>query len=61
MDIAELKGMIKMSFRDGVHHQPPCATAAGFQKTLRTAMGAAIISFLFAVGTFIFELVRAMR
>ena len=24
MDIAELKGMIKMHFRDGVHHTPPC-------------------------------------
>ena len=39
MDIAELKGMIKMHFKDGVHHQPPCATAAGLQKTLYTAMG----------------------
>lgn len=29
MDIAELKGMIKMHFRDGVHHTPPCATAEG--------------------------------
>ena len=61
MDIAELKGMIKMHFRDGVHHQPPCATAAGLQKTLHTATGAAIISLLSAVGTLIFELVRAMH
>ena len=58
MDIAELKGMIKMHFRDNVHHQPPCATAAGLQKTLHTAMGAAIISLLSAVGCLIFELVR---
>ena len=58
MDIAELKGMIKMHFRDGVHHTPPCATAEGLQKTLHAAMGAAIISLLSAVGCLIFEIVR---
>ena len=58
MDIAELKGMIKMHFKAGVHHQPPCATAAGLQKTLYTAMGAAIISLLSAVGCLVLELVR---
>jgi len=61
MDIAELKGMIKMHFKDAVHHIPPCSTAAGLQKTLHTATGAAIISLLSAVGTLIFELVRAMK
>ena len=58
MDIAELKGLIKMHFRDGVHHTPPCATAEGLQKTLHAAMGAAIISLLSAVGCLIFEIVR---
>ena len=58
MDIAELKGMIKMHFRDGVHHTPPCATAEGLQKTLHAAMGAAIISLLSAVGCLIFATVR---
>ena len=58
MDIAELKGMIKMHFRDGVHHTPPCATAEGLQKRLHEAMGAAIISLLSAVGCLIFEIVR---
>jgi len=58
MDIAELKGMIRMHFKDGVHHAPPCSTAAGLQKTLHTALGAAIISLLSAVGTLIFEFVR---
>lgn len=58
MDIAELKGMIKMHFRDGVHHTPPCATAEGLQKTLHAAMGAAIISLLSAVGCLVFEIVR---
>ena len=58
MDIAELKGMINMHFRDGVHHTPPCATAEGLQKTLHAATGAAIISLLSAVGCLIVELVR---
>ena len=58
MDIAELKGMIKMHFKNGVHHSPPCATAEGLQKTLHAAMGAAIISLLSAVGCLIFEIVR---
>ena len=58
MDIAEPKGMIKMHFRDGVHHTPPCATAEGLQKTLHAAMGSAIIALLSAVGCLILELVR---
>jgi len=61
MDIAELKGMIKMHFKDGVHHTPPCATAMGIQKALHTATGAAIISLLSAVGALVFELVRVVR
>ena len=59
MDIAELKGMVKMHFADGAHHTPPCATATGLQKTLHAAMGAAIISLLSAVATLVFEVVRA--
>ena len=31
MDIAELKGMVKMHFSDKAHHTPPCATATGLQ------------------------------
>ena len=61
MDIAELKGMVKMHFADGTHHTPPCATASGLQKTLHAAMGAAIISLLSAVGTLVFEIVKGMR
>ena len=60
MDIAELKGMIQMHFKDGVHHLPPCSTATGLQKTLHAAMGAAIISLLSAVGVLIFEIVKGM-
>ena len=58
MDIAELKGMMHMHFRDAAHHTPPCATASGLQKTLHAAMGAAILSLISAVGSLIFELVR---
>jgi hypothetical protein len=58
MDVAELKGMIRMHFKDGVHHTPPCATAEGLQKTLRAATGAAILSLLSAVGCLVLELVR---
>ena len=60
MDIAELKGMVKMHFADGAHHTPPCATASGLQKTLHAAMGAAIISLLSAVATLVFEVVKGM-
>ena len=61
MDIAELKGMVRMHFADGAHHTPPCATASGLQKTLHAAMGAAIISLLSAVGTLVFEIVKGIR
>ena len=61
MDIAELKGMVKMHFADGAHHTPPCATASGLQKTLHAAMGATIISLLSAVGTLVFEIVKGIR
>jgi uncharacterized ferritin-like protein (DUF455 family) len=41
MDIAELKGMVSMHFRDGEHHYPPCKAAANMQKTMLSAVGAA--------------------
>ena len=60
MDIAELKGMVKMHFADGSHHTPPCAIASSLQKTLHAAMGAAIISLLSAVGTLVFDIVKGL-
>ena len=60
MDIAELKGMVKMHFADASHHTPPCAVAAGLQRTLHAAMGAAIISLLSAVATLVFEVVKGV-
>jgi hypothetical protein len=50
--------MIKMHFADPKHHTPPCSTAAGLQKMLYTAMGAAILSLLSAVGGLIMQVVR---
>ena len=50
MDIAELRGMITMHFRDGEHHHPPCVPAQQMQKTLLTATGAAVLSLVSALG-----------
>jgi len=58
MDIAELKGMMKMHFRDGVHHLPPCAAASGLQKTLHAVVGAAVVSILSALGAVLFEILK---
>ena len=35
LDIAELRGMVKMHFEDRQHHIPPCKPAAEMQKTWR--------------------------
>lgn len=51
MDIAELKGMLTMHFRDGEHHHPPCAPAAHLQRTLLAAAGASALALLSAVVT----------
>lgn len=59
MDIAELRGMLTMHFRDGEHHHPPCAPAAGIQKTLLTAVGAALLALASALGCLVMELIRS--
>ena len=58
MDIAELKGMVSMHFRDGEHHYPPCKAAANMQKPMLSAVGAAVLALLAAVGALVMELVR---
>ena len=35
MDIAELKGMVKMHFSDSSHHTPPCSTASATIRPMR--------------------------
>ena len=58
MDIAEVKGMISMHFRDGQHHVPPCAPVANLQRTIFAAAGASILALLSALGSLIMELLR---
>lgn len=58
LEIAELKGMITMHFKDGEHHHPPCKAATDVQKTMLSAIGAAVLALMAAVGALILELVR---
>ena len=58
MDIAELRGMITMHFRDGEHHHPPCVQAQQMQKTLLTATGAAVLSLVSALGLLLMEFLK---
>ena len=58
MDIAELKGMISMHFKDATHHTPPCAPAAAIQKSMQAAVGAAIVALLSALGCLLMEVIR---
>ena len=58
LELAELKGMIKMHFEAGQHHYPPCKPAADMQKTMMSALGAALIALLAAIGNIVMEFVR---
>lgn len=49
MDVAEVKGMIHMHFKEGGHHHPPCAQATHLQKTLMSALFAAFLALLAAI------------
>ncbi len=58
LDIAELKGMIKMHFEDGQHHHPPCKAASDMQKTMSSAMGAAFLALIAAVASVIAAFIK---
>ena len=58
LDIAELRGMITMHFRDGEHHHPPCVPAQQMQRTLLTATGAAVLSLVSALGMLLMEFLK---
>ena len=58
LDIAELRGMLTMHFREGEHHHPPCKSAADMQKTMLSAVGAALLALMAAVGSIIVEFMR---
>lgn len=58
LEIAEMKGMLKMHFDDQRHHFPPCKPAADMQKTMLSAVGAALLALLAAVGSIVSEFIR---
>ncbi len=58
LDIAELRGMLTMHFRDDQHHHPPCKAASDMQKTMLSAVGAALLALLAAIGSIVAEFVR---
>ncbi len=58
LELAELRGMITMHFREGEHHHPPCKPAADMQKTMLSAVGAALLALLAAIGSIVAEFVR---
>lgn len=58
IELAELRGMITMHFRDEAHHHPPCKAAADMQKTMLSAVGAALLALLAAVGSIVVEIMR---
>ena len=58
LDIAELRGMVKMHFEDRTHHIPPCRPAADMQKTIMSALAAAVVALLAAVGNMVIAVVK---
>ena len=58
LDIAELRGMVKMHCEDRTHHIPPCRPAADMQKTIMSALAAAVVALLAAVGNMIIAVVK---
>jgi hypothetical protein len=58
LDIAELRGMLKMHFADGQHHYPPCKPVVDMQKTMLSAMGAAVLALIAAIGNIVMEFIR---
>lgn len=61
MELAELRGMLTMHFKDDQHHHPPCKPAADMQKTMLSAVGAALLALLAAVGSIIVEIMRRQQ
>ena len=58
MELSEMKGMISMHFQSGMHHHPPCKPAEDLRKLMFSAVGAAVISLLAAVGVLVMEIIR---
>lgn len=59
MELAELKGMVSMHLQDlSAHHHPPCKYAAETNRSILSAVGAAILALMAAVGALVMELIR---
>jgi len=58
LELAELKGMLKIHFEVGQHHYPPCKPVADMQKTMLSAMGAAVLALIAAIGNIVMEFMR---
>ncbi len=58
LDIAELRGMLTMHFADKQHHYPPCKPVTDMQKTMLSAMGAAVLALIAAIGNIVMEFMR---
>lgn len=58
LDIAELRGMLTMHFKEDEHHHPPCKPVADVQKTMLSAVGAALLAIMAAVGSIVIEILR---
>lgn len=58
LEIAEIRGMIKMHFEDKQHHFPPCKAASDMQKTMLSATGAALLALMAAIGSIVAEFLR---
>ena len=56
MDVAEVKGMLAMHFKDGGHHHPPCAQVTSLQKSMMSALFASILSLIAALGNILVAL-----
>ena len=59
LELAELKGMLTMHFREGEPHHPPCLPAANLQRTIMAAAGASILALLSALGSIVLIFVRS--
>jgi hypothetical protein len=59
LELAELKGMLKMHISDpNIHHHPPCHSVDEMRRTILSAAGAAILALLAAIGSIVASVVR---
>lgn len=57
LELAELKGMLNMHFKEAGHHHPPCKCVTELQKSMLSAVGAALLALMAAAASIIAEFV----